>query len=73
MIVLANTEFPKEQIAGIYDDNPHKVGEVVCGVEVKQSGEEMKHADSIVLCAGQEGIASMKTAVGDYDGKMIHL
>jgi hypothetical protein len=73
MIILTNIEFPKEQIAGIYDDNPHKVGEVVCGVEVKQSGDEMKRADAIVLCAGPEGIASMKNAVGDYDGKMIHL
>ncbi len=73
MIVLAGTKFPKEQIAGIYDDNPHKVGEVVCGVEVKQSGEEMKSANSIVLCAGPEGIAAMKNTVGDYDGKIIHL
>jgi hypothetical protein len=73
MLVLAIVEFPVEQIAGIYDDNPHKVGEVVCGVEVRQPNEEFKRAEAVVLCAGPEGIPFMKRTLRDYSGTIIHL
>ncbi|MCK4829610.1 hypothetical protein KA005_78525, partial [bacterium] len=73
MIVLSNTEFPKEQIIGVYDDNPHKIGEVVWGIEVKPFCEEIKQADAVVLCAGPEGISFMKKTLGDYGGIIIHL
>ena len=72
-IIISNTEFPREQIVGIYDDNPHKAGEVFYGFEVIPACEEMKRAEVVFLCAGPDGIASMKRSIGDYHGQIIHL
>ncbi|MCH8305694.1 MAG: class I SAM-dependent methyltransferase [Candidatus Marinimicrobia bacterium] len=66
MILLSQTQFPKEQIAGIWDDNPHKVGEEVWGVEVKKTGDTEFAAECGVLCAGPEGIKTLKEKLDGY-------
>lgn len=73
MIILTNTNFPKELIYGIYDDNPYKVGEVVLDTTVQPSSSAMQAADALVLCAGPEGIPAMQKNLGAYKGLVIHL
>ena len=66
MILISQTQFTKEQIAGIWDDNPHKVGEEVWGVEVKKTGDTEFAAECGVLCAGPEGIKTLKEKLDGY-------
>lgn len=72
MILLSQTQFPKEQIAGICDDNPHKVGEEIWGVEVKKTEEAELAADCGVLCAGPEGIESIKEKLNGYENLLYY-
>ena len=66
MILLSQTQFPKEQIAEIYDDNPHKIGEEIWGIEVKKTDESELKADCGVLCAGPGGIEVMKSKMNGF-------
>ncbi len=55
MIVLAQTDFPTEQIAGIFDDNPCKHGEEMWGCQVQAPSPVLNEAEAVVLCAGPSG------------------
>ena len=73
MTLLSNIEFPANLIAGIYDDNPHKIGENVFGIKVAQPDEKLTGADSIFLCAGPEGIPAMMKNLNGFKGQIFHL
>jgi len=72
MILLAQTEFPAAQIAGIFDDNAHKQGETMWGLPVRPVSDELRSADAVVLCAGPSGIDAMKSALGLPDEKLLY-
>lgn len=72
MILLSQTQFPKEQIAGIWDDNPHKVGEEVWGVEVKKAGATDLAAECGVLCAGPAGIKTLREKWDGYENLLYY-
>ena len=73
MILLSNIDFPADLIVGIYDDNPHKVGEEAFGVKIVQPDDTMTAADSIFLCAGPEGLSTMMKRLNGFKGQIFHL
>lgn len=72
MILLAQTAFPEEQIFGIYDDTPSKIGKIMWGKQVQKLDEMIKNSDAVVLCSNMEGIDIMKGKIKGYDN-FIHL
>ena len=72
MILLSQTQFPKEQIAGICDDNPFKVGEEIWGVEVKKTDESKFEGECGVLCAGPAGIKTLKEKLNGYENLLYY-
>lgn len=67
MILLSQTDFPIDQIVGIFEDNQYKIGEVMWGVTVELPSEKMKQADAIVLCAGTDSVDVMRSSIEDGD------
>jgi SAM-dependent methyltransferase len=71
-IILAMTEFPKEQIYAIYDETPSKIGRVFWGQTIKKLDDSIDKADAIVLCAGYNGIPVMKQKISTHH-RIVHL
>lgn len=72
MIVLAQTDFPTPQIAGIFDDNPHKVGEEIWGCPVKATSPALNEADALVLCAGPSGVRKIRARITVPDDRLLY-
>lgn len=60
MIALSQTQFPRNLLVGVFDDNPHKVGEECNEITIEPPGEKLRSADVVVLCAGPAGVEVMK-------------
>lgn len=73
MILLSQTQFPKEQIAGIWDDNPHKIGEEIWGVKVSNTEDSVRSPDCKVLCAGPGGIEVMKNKMNGFKNLLYYV
>jgi|GEM_PF-1945750 len=72
MITLAQTEFPRELVFGVYDDNTHKHGEEWWGTHVQPRSEEISRADAVVLCAGPSGVDVMKCDLMMPEEKLLY-
>jgi SAM-dependent methyltransferase len=72
LIVLAQTDFPSAQIAGIFDDNPHKAGEEIWGCPVVAASPALNQADAVVLCAGPSGVRKIRERIAVPDDRLFY-
>ena len=72
MILLAQTDFPRSQIIGLFDDNPCKHGEQIWGRTIQPRSCALQDADAVVLCAGPGGVDVMRRTLDLPRERLVH-